>query len=106
MGYKDKIFDNEQDMKDFKSRISTAESSSERKSIRKNIRAIKKDIKKMKSLLEPLENAITSCRTGKKDFDCNIYYEFDDDEEREVDLSGHARDSATVKPRLGDVAKE
>jgi len=106
-GYKDKIFDNEQDMKDFKSRISTAESSSERKSIRKNIRAIKKDIKKMKSLLEPLENAITSCQTGKKDFDCNIYdYEFDDDEEREVDLSGHARDSATVKPRLGDVAKE
>merc|ERR1712088_1290362 len=88
-GYKDKIFDNEQDMKDFKSRISTAESSSERKSIRKNIRAI------------------TSCQTGKKDFDCNIYdYEFDDDEEREVDLSGHARDSATVKPRLGDVAKE
>ena len=46
----------------------------------------------MQKLLPLYENAILNCSNGKQDFDCNVYdYGLDYDEEREVDLSTHAR---------------
>ena len=54
---------------------------------------IENHVKKMQKLLPLYENAILNCSKGKQDFDCNVYdYGFDEyDEEREVDLSTHAR---------------
>merc|ERR1719411_1741283 len=80
-------------LKKKKRKISNAGSSAERKAIRKNIRGYNKDVKKMQKLLPLYKNAILNCSKGKQDFDCNVYdYGFDEyDEEREVDLSTHAR---------------
>merc|ERR1712018_942352 len=91
--YKEKIDDYKQDIEEEKRKITRADSSAERKAIRKTLNRYKKDVKKMQKLLPLYENAILNCSKGKQDFDCNVYdYGFDEyDEEREVDLSTHAR---------------
>merc|ERR1712001_557475 len=114
-GYKEKIDDYKEDIEEEKRKVTRADSSAERKAIRKTLNRYKKDVKKMQKLLPLYENAILNCSKGKQDFDCNVYdYGFDEyDEEREVDLSTHARKevdgsgeeiipkgAATIAPRI------
>jgi len=93
--YKETIEQYKQEVKEEKSKISGAGSSKERKEIRGNIRSYNKDIKKMQKLLPLYENAILNCSTGEREFDCNVHnYDSDDYDDRDVDLSTHARDQS------------
>jgi len=93
--YKEEIEDNKQGIANEKRKLSQADSSSERKAIRKTLNGYKKANRKMEKLLPLYENAILNCSNGKRDFDCNVYdYNDDDDGEREVDLSTHARENS------------
>jgi len=92
--YKEAIEDNKQGIAEEKRKISQADSSAERKAIRKSLNAYKKENRKMEKLLPLYENAILNCSNGKRDFDCNVYDYNDDDGEREVDLSTHARENS------------
>ena len=52
-----------------------------------------KKVKQLCKLLPLYKNAILNYSNGKQDYDCRVYdYGFDDYEERDVDLSTHARD--------------
>jgi len=90
--YKDEITDNEQLLNNEKDRLRRAQSSSQKRAIRKNVRTYNKKVKQLRKLLPVYENAILNCSRGKQDFNCRVY-DYDEDDERDVDLSTHARDT-------------
>jgi len=98
---KEEITDMEQLVSQERERLAQAQSRSQKRTIRKNIRSYNKQVKKLQKLLPVYENAILNCSQGRQDFNCRVY-DYDEDDERDVDLSTHARESSNLKDGSGD----